>query len=357
MVLIQSLLRRMRGVRVFVRTREGLKVLLFALAFITFAAVGFYLAERPQHPEYSALDGLWWAVVTMTTVGYGDISPETTVGRFLVAFPAMLAGGGVIAYGLSTVTTWLIEQKHREIRGMNALALKDHVLLVNYPGPSKLLDMLDELRSDEKNSSRAVVLLTDSIDELPAELVSRDLRFVHGAPINEAALHRACVVDANRIIVFAPQERDENSDSANLGVVVGLMATETRARVVVECVAPSHKRLMLKAGASLAVCVTELSTLLLAQASQGEGMQELFADLASNRTPQQVDAVRLRLDGSSHVGFGTLADALASDEIILIGVRRGDEQIVNPGRRFDLKSHDELLVISSARPREIAYPR
>jgi voltage-gated potassium channel len=347
---------RVRELRLALRTRQELKVLLFVVAFIVFATVGFWIVESDRHPEYELVDGLWWAVVTMTTVGYGDISPETTAGRFLIAFPAMLAGGGVIAYGLSVVTTWLLEERTKEARGMNALSLEDHVLLINYPGPKKTLDMINELRSEATHSRREVVLLTDALEQIPDDLARAHVRFVRGSPINEDALARACVTKAARIIVFAKAERDENSDSTNLGVVVGLRASDTTAHIVVEVVAPSHKDLMLKAGADLAVCVTELSTLLLAQASQGDGMQELFADLASNRTPQQVDAVPLRLDGDGRAKFGEVGDHLAKDNMILIGVRRGDRQLVNPGRAFDLSRDDKLLVISSGHPAEIRWP-
>jgi voltage-gated potassium channel len=348
---------KLRDLRLALRTRQELKVLLFVVAFVAFATVGFWLFEAPNHPEYELLDGLWWAVVTMTTVGYGDISPETTEGRFLVAFPAMLAGGGVIAYGLSVVTTWLLEERTKETRGMNALKLADHVVFINYPGPSKLLDMLAELRSDESEDGHEFVLLTDQLDALPDELARARIRFVRGSPINEEVLARACIKDAGRIVVFASAERDENSDSTNLGVIVGLRAAETKGHIVVEVVSPSHKQLMLKAGADLAVCATELSTLLLVQASQGEGMQELFADLASNRTPQQVDAVPFELAAGTHAKFGEVSDALSKDNIILIGIRRRGEHTVNPGRAFDMAPGDELLLISSTRPGSIKYPR
>ena len=53
----------------------------------------FYLTE----PEVNSFgDGIWWALVTVTTVGYGDITPSTTLGRF-VASALMFLGLGLIA--------------------------------------------------------------------------------------------------------------------------------------------------------------------------------------------------------------------------------------------------------------------
>ena len=56
----------------------------------------YHLESEAQPTEFgSAFDGLWWAVITLTTVGYGDRYPVTTAGR-LLATVAMFAGIGVI---------------------------------------------------------------------------------------------------------------------------------------------------------------------------------------------------------------------------------------------------------------------
>lgn len=68
------------------------------LAVLT-AAVGGYAysaAESAQDPAPSVWDGVWWAVTTMTTVGYGDEYPTTTLGR-VYAIGLMLVGIGFIA--------------------------------------------------------------------------------------------------------------------------------------------------------------------------------------------------------------------------------------------------------------------
>lgn len=339
----------MRGAQLVLRTHQWIKLILLVVLFVLFGTVGFYLTESPNKPELTLMDGLWWAIVTMTTVGYGDLYPESPMGRFFVAFPAMIAGGGVIAYTISVVANYLVEAKHREIRGMNQLDLNGHAVLVNYPGAMKVADMVHELHADKRKAGIQIVMLTGAVEEIPESLAMLGVKFVKGSPINDDALSRACVKSAAFCIVFAQDDRDENSDSYNLGVVVGLRATGSKANIVAECVSPQHRGLMRKAGADAVICVGELSTMLLAQASQGEQIQDLIEDLASNRTPQQIDSIPFECGGGTKP-FGEIADKLNENGMLLIGVQRDGGHEVNPDRTLAVHSGDTLIVISSAQP-------
>lgn len=353
MLILMQFLRRVRRT---VQTRLEFKVLIFVGVFISFGSLGFYFFEHPQNPDLTVADSFWWSIVTMTTVGYGDYAPTTAAGRFLVGIPAMVAGGGVLAYALSVVTTFLIEEKTKELRGMNAYRFREHIVLINYPGEAKVVEMIDELRHDTQVGEREIVLLTDQIEELPDTLARLNVHFVKGSPINEEALERAGVASCGDAILFARSERDENSDSFNLGVLVALKSINSTMGIVVECVSPLHKELMRKGGATTSICVTELTTQLLAQARQGLQIQQLFTNLASNRTPQQVDVIDFELTEGDTIRFSELAAGLASRDILVIGIERAGEQNVNPGHAFEVRASDRLLIVSSHRPSKLRYP-
>ncbi|HET9127136.1 MAG TPA: ion channel [Propionibacteriaceae bacterium] len=74
-------------------------------------ALAVLQAERPDPNANikSIGDALWWAIATMTTVGYGDRYPVTTTGR-LVAVTLMIGGIAVLGLTTATVASWLVER-------------------------------------------------------------------------------------------------------------------------------------------------------------------------------------------------------------------------------------------------------
>ena len=78
--------------------QELLALVILSLMFVYLAACGIHFFERNAQPEAfgSILDSMWWSVVTLTTIGYGDVYPTTSGGRLFTALVA-LVGVGLIA--------------------------------------------------------------------------------------------------------------------------------------------------------------------------------------------------------------------------------------------------------------------
>ena len=83
-----------------------LRTILAALIFFIFLFGYFFYVSEPD--VRSLGDGIWWALVTITTVGYGDITPVTTLGR-VVASSLMLLGLGLIATITAIVSSKFIQ--------------------------------------------------------------------------------------------------------------------------------------------------------------------------------------------------------------------------------------------------------
>ena len=101
--------------------RDEAAVFLFAtLVLLYIAAMGIYHFESEAQPEKfdSVFHSLWWAVVTLTTVGYGDTYPITLGGR-IWTFVILLLGMGIVAVPAGLIATGLsqaIEEERRVAR-------------------------------------------------------------------------------------------------------------------------------------------------------------------------------------------------------------------------------------------------
>lgn len=101
---------------IFLAKEELIIFILASLVMIYLAAVGIYHFEHYAQPEVfrSIFDSLWWAVATLTTVGYGDIYPVTMGGR-LFTFFVLLVGLGLVAVPTGIIASSLSAVRRKEV--------------------------------------------------------------------------------------------------------------------------------------------------------------------------------------------------------------------------------------------------
>lgn len=124
------------GVLVSALWRSRRKIFIFICAILTVVVIFgamMYVIEGPEHGYTSIPTGMYWAIVTMATVGYGDISPETVFGRF-VASLLILIGYSIIAVPTGIYTAELAsslreasrDTAHHDHRGCPDCGLEGH---------------------------------------------------------------------------------------------------------------------------------------------------------------------------------------------------------------------------------------
>lgn len=128
---VAFLSRPLRKLSSFYNT-NGFKYVVFATVMTIIT--GGILIHYAEGMEYG--DGIWWAFVTATTVGYGDISPDTAYGR-LIAMALMLVGIGLIGSLTSTLTSFFLIRRKKSSNAAMLTAVKEE------------LDRFDELTADD----------------------------------------------------------------------------------------------------------------------------------------------------------------------------------------------------------------
>ena len=99
------------------KSRELVASCMFICFLLLLSSLLMYHAEHDAQPEKfrNAFSGLWWAVATLTTVGYGDIYPITALGRFIGAIIAIL-GIGMVAIPTSILSSGFVEHFSRRVK-------------------------------------------------------------------------------------------------------------------------------------------------------------------------------------------------------------------------------------------------
>jgi len=323
-----------------------LRIFVLLGAILLYGTTGFVYFELSENPELRWSDGLWYTVVTMTTVGYGDFFPKTMGGRFLIGWPVMAFGIGLLGYALSVIAATLITSKSKEIRGMSSFELKNHLIVFNFPALAKIERILDELSLDPSfGRSISVVLVDEFLEELPLELQKRGVHYVRGNTVRDETLTRAGIDHAGHAVILCRNPRDPASDNLNVAIALAIEGRNRKANTVVECVDPASEELLRKAGCDRIVCTSRFDSHFLSQELLNPGVQDVIDDLLSARDGQQIYFIKVSRDAA----FGELEKICREKRHIAIGISSSGATRLNIPASTMVSKGDSLITIGPSR--------
>lgn len=324
--------------------RENLLTLLFTILSIILASS---LAITYFEPGISFVNGIWWSIVTLTTVGYGDISPTTGGGR-AVAAVIMFFGIGLLGMLSANLAAIIISKRMREHKGMGTTDLEKHTILCEWNHRSRAV--LREMRADSKTEETAVVLIAD-IDEKP---VDDPLLIFIGGSVNEETLEKANLEKASTVVVLGDDSLDPTSRDAK--VVLTTLAIESinpDAYTIVEIVNKANEQHCRRANADEIIVGSELSSHLLATAAIDHGMSTIVSELISARYGNDLHSVSAPAEFFGKNYLDVMLHAKKKYNATVLGIQkgRGGELRANPDHDYVIEENDYLVVIARKRPK------
>jgi voltage-gated potassium channel len=334
--------------------REKIPELLILCLLITFiGTLGFFvfevlLSSGGTHSPMEILNGLsdsfWWTCVTLTTVGYGDYTPKTIMGRAAGIF-VMFAGLVVMSLITAIIASVLVERKIREDKGLESVNLTKHIVICgwNEHGP----DILTVIKQAE-DSPHLVVLINDLEEEQINEIKYKyrgdlDISFIKGDFVNESVLERANIPECSSVILLSDTSGRRDRSKADERVILATLAIKHMAdkvRVTAELLDIENESHLKRARADEIIVRGRYSSFFLAHAALNPGVSTLMDGILSIDRKHQIVKMEVpqKLVGHS---FRELFDYVRNEyRAILIGIIS-----VSKGMSFDDLLSDDLSAI------------
>jgi voltage-gated potassium channel len=165
--------------------------------------------------------GLWWSIVTMTTVGYGDLVPKTTPGR-VIGFLTMLSGMGLTSLVTAAFSSLLVAQQLQAASGLEAITDSDHTIIAGWNDRAEAVigGLIASTPGGKPNIVLVNLLEAEKLSELKYKYRKISLRFVRGDATSEQAMERAGAAKASNCIVMADTQQAPGGEDLRSTVVV-----------------------------------------------------------------------------------------------------------------------------------------
>ena len=297
-------------------------------------------------PDMTVLNGLWWSIVTMTTVGYGDISPASIGGR-IIAVIMMFFGIGLLGMFSASVASVLVENKLREERGLNTFKYRNHIILCEWNHRTR--EIINELRNDPKTAEQPLVLIAD----IPTKPINDNNLFLVAGNVNDETLQRANLAEAHTVVILGDESLEATARDAK--VVLATLTIESlnpNVYTIVELVSSDNVRHCERASANEIIVNNHVTSGLLARATLDHGITKVISEWLSVDHGDELYKIRVPATLVSKPFIQALTTMKQNHGCIILGVERnGDGHVLsNPAADFVLGENDSLVVVCADRP-------
>lgn len=321
---------------------RNLFFLLFGYISISWALL--YLAGETDLTESLSVF-FYYIVVTASTVGYGDFSPSSDLGKWIAALFIIPCGLGLFAIVIGQLAKLLVESWRKGLMGKRNLKMKDHILVLGW-NEKRTLEMLEMLLHEE-DKRRSIVLCACAEIENPLPGI---IEFVSvPSYVDAKEMERAGISQASCIIIDTPE------DDVTLSAALFASGKNANAHLLAYFHNDELSNL-LKTHCPNVECIPSVSTEMLAKSAIDPGSSSLHQELLSTTTGMTQYSVVYPKD-KTKTEFETLFHLFKKQhDAILIAIDDGNGIQINPALTTTIDEGMILFYISDERVTDINWP-
>ncbi|EKN69446.1 Ion transport 2 domain-containing protein [Neobacillus bataviensis LMG 21833] len=317
----------------FLRLPLLIRILLIALLVFLSFGISIHFLEPETFP--TMFDGIWWAIITASTVGYGDYVPHSFLGR-LTALILILLGVGIVSSYFGTLAAAAVTKQDAFFEGRIPFKGNGQIIIIGWNERSKeLIHKLTNVKYPQM-----IVLIDETLEANP--LKSKFVHFIQGKGHVDETIIKSDIEKAEKVLITADRGNDElQADMNSILTLLTIKGLCAQVKCIVEILTAEQVVNAMRAGADEVIQSNKLTSVFMINSlhSNGDGLlSKVVHQLQESRL--SASAVNPNDVGKT---FNEVCQKLLSDGFLLIGIKRGEETILNPAHKFEIEESDELL--------------
>lgn len=298
-----------------VKVWAAVSVLLFFIMLVIFKS------EQETNSAINTLfDAIWYTIVTVTTVGYGDIAPASFLGR-LSAMALLLVGVAIFGALSGKFASFILDRQQKKDRGLLKMTnMKNHFLICGWkPGFGEILEGI--LIANPDVPAEKIVLLNNAahseMQAIQANEKLKAMNFLRGDFTDEGDLIKAQIKSCERALILADKSEDFSSletDSRTVLSVITIKNLNPRVYCVAEIIDSKFEKHLSLARCDEIIMTSDYEQNLLVQASSGQGMSHILRELASENGAQGILLFDIPANFIGHT-YGEYIKSLETNDI------------------------------------------
>lgn len=300
-----------------------------------------YLISCIEPKEFpTPFEGMWWALVTMSTTGYGDFVPKTFFGRVL-GMLLIFTGVGFLTSFFTHLSAAAVKKQNAYIDGTLPFKGHNHFIIVGWNEKTK--EIIETLKSVRPYSQ--IVLIDQTLNKSP--YIDNMIHFIKGNPAEDRTLIKANIGEAKAVFITANQHKNEmDADMLSVLVLITIKALNPSVFTICEMMTKTQALNAKRAGAdeiiqSFQVTSQAMINSFLFQNNFSKVVFELSKTYGTHLVMEPVP--------KQHIGktFQQLHDNMFQQGTILIGINRREEIFLNPPRQLTLIDKDLVIALKN----------
>ena len=307
----------------------------FALA-VTFISIfllgvyGFYYFEH-QAQQLSFLDALYWTVITMATIGYGDISPQTPGGKIFTSIFAVL-GISAFAVVATNIFEIIVTENMKKLLGMGKCRWKNHTVIIGWNESAR--HALEYLQT--RYNLKAVIISPEQID-----VVDKDVMYIKETGVIETDFRKANVKDASNVIISL------KDDITTIMTILQIKKMNKNVQVIAEAISKENMIIMEEAGADV-INTHAFAGRMLASFVFEPYITLFFEEMSNSYIDNNIQEIALISELSGKNFEYVFYFMKEHFQITVIGLSENGNYLINPPFSKTVSENTHLIVLASS---------